>query len=53
MGARTYIGNGPNLIVKAIAKEDGIKMPSFVGYMAWSVCVLLPVFAGATILFFV
>ena len=42
MGANTYIGNGPNFMVKAIAEGDGIKMPSFFGYMAWSVGVLIP-----------
>ena len=34
MGANTYIGNGPNFMVKAIAEENGVKMPSFFGYMA-------------------
>jgi Na+/H+ antiporter NhaD/arsenite permease-like protein len=43
MGALTYIGNAPNFMVYAIAVERGIKMPSFVGYMAWSALVLLPV----------
>ena len=39
MGANTYIGNGPNFMVKAIAEENGVKMPSFFGYMAyWSAC---------------
>ena len=37
MGANTYIGNAPNFMVKAIAEERGIQMPSFFGYMAWSV----------------
>ena len=36
MGANTYIGNAPNFMVKAIAEESGIRMPSFFGYMAWS-----------------
>ena len=44
MGANTYIGNAPNFMVKAIAEENGVKMPSFFGYMAWSVCILIPVF---------
>ena len=44
MGAMTYIGNAPNFMVKSIAEEAGIKMPSFFGYMAYSVCVLVPVF---------
>jgi len=45
MGANTYIGNGPNFMVKAIAEENGVKMPSFFGYMAWSLAVLIPLFA--------
>jgi Na+/H+ antiporter NhaD/arsenite permease-like protein len=45
MGAMTYIGNAPNFMVYAIATERGVKMPSFFGYMIWSVLVLLPVFA--------
>lgn len=45
MGAMTYIGNAPNFMVKAIAKQDGVEMPSFVGYMLWSAAILLPVFA--------
>ncbi len=44
MGAMTYIGNAPNLMVKAIAESRGIAMPSFFGYMAWSVGVLIPLF---------
>jgi Na+/H+ antiporter NhaD/arsenite permease-like protein len=46
MGAMTYIGNGPNFMVKAIAEESGYKMPSFFGYFAISAIVLLPAFAG-------
>jgi Na+/H+ antiporter NhaD/arsenite permease-like protein len=45
MGAMTYIGNGPNFMVKAIAEQSGVKMPSFFGYIMYSVGVLLPVFA--------
>jgi Na+/H+ antiporter NhaD/arsenite permease-like protein len=45
LGALTYIGNAPNLMVQAIASERGVKMPSFFGYMLWSCAVLLPVFA--------
>ena len=45
MGAMTYVGNAPNFMVYAIATERGVKMPSFFGYMIWSVLVLLPVFA--------
>jgi len=44
MGAMTYIGNAPNFMVYAIATERGIRMPSFFGYMLWSLAVLLPVF---------
>jgi Na+/H+ antiporter NhaD/arsenite permease-like protein len=53
MGANTYIGNAPNFMVKAIAEEAGVKMPSFFGYMAWSVIFLLPSFALLTWLFFI
>jgi len=48
MGAMTYIGNAPNLMIYAIAVERGVKMPSFFGYMLWSAAVLLPVFAALT-----
>jgi Na+/H+ antiporter NhaD/arsenite permease-like protein len=44
MGANTYIGNAPNMMVKAIAEQRGVDMPSFFGYMAWSVSVLVPSF---------
>ena len=52
MGANTYIGNGPNFMVKAIAEENGVKMPSFFGYMAYSCGILLPTFVVVTLLFF-
>lgn len=52
MGANTYIGNGPNFMVKAIAEERGVKMPSFFGYMAYSGAILIPVFILTTFLFF-
>jgi Na+/H+ antiporter NhaD/arsenite permease-like protein len=52
MGANTYIGNGPNFMVKAIAEENGVKMPSFFGYMAWSAAILIPLFVAVTFLFF-
>lgn len=52
MGANTYIGNGPNLMVAAIAREEGVPMPTFFGYMAWSGAILLPVFAAVTWLAF-
>ena len=45
MGALTYIGNAPNFMVYAIASERGVAMPSFFGFMLWSVVVLMPVFA--------
>jgi Na+/H+ antiporter NhaD/arsenite permease-like protein len=51
MGALTYVGNAPNLMIQAIAAERGVKMPSFFGYMIWSCAVLLPVFALITYLF--
>ena len=52
MGANSYIGNAPNLLVYAIAKDRGIRMPSFFGYMAWSGAILLPVFGLVTLVFF-
>lgn len=51
-GALSYIGNGPNFMVKAIADETGIKMPSFFGYMKWSFAILIPVFVVITYLFY-
>jgi Na+/H+ antiporter NhaD/arsenite permease-like protein len=45
MGAMTYIGNGPNFMVRAIAESSGVKMPSFFGYMAYSCLILLPLLA--------
>ncbi len=53
MGANTYIGNAPNLMVTAIAISRGIRMPSFFGYMAWSVGVLVPLFIVMTFIWFV
>jgi Na+/H+ antiporter NhaD/arsenite permease-like protein len=52
MGANTYIGNAPNFMVKSIAEERNIKMPSFFGYMVYSVGILVPLFLLVTILFF-
>lgn len=52
MGANTYIGNAPNFMVKSIAEENDIKMPSFFGYILWSVSCLIPVFIIDTIVFF-
>jgi Na+/H+ antiporter NhaD/arsenite permease-like protein len=51
MGAFTYIGNAPNFMIYAIASERGIKMPSFFGYMVWSIVVLTPVMIAVTYLF--
>ncbi len=53
MGANTYIGNGPNFMVKAIADESGTKMPSFLGYMLWSGAILIPIFIVVTFLVFI
>ena len=52
MGAMTYIGNGPNFMVKAIAERTGVRMPSFFGYMLYSASVLLPVMVAVTWIFF-
>jgi len=52
MGANTYIGNAPNLMVKAIAEDRGVKMPSFFGYMLWSVGILVPLFIVLTFIWF-
>ena len=52
MGANTYIGNGPNFMVRSIAEERGVRMPSFGGYMLYSGAVLLPVFVLVTLVFF-
>ena len=52
MGANTYIGNAPNFMVKSIADENGIRMPSFFGYLVWSFGILVPVFLLDTLVFF-
>ena len=52
MGALSYIGNAPNMMVESIAKRRGIKMPTFFGYMTWSFTILIPVFLLATLVFF-
>ncbi len=52
MGANTYIGNGPNFMVKAIAEHSGLEMPSFLAYMGWSAAVLIPLFLIETFAFF-
>jgi Na+/H+ antiporter NhaD/arsenite permease-like protein len=51
LGAMTYIGNGPNFMVKAIAEQAGVKMPSFFGYCGYSLGVLLPVFILVSLFF--
>jgi Na+/H+ antiporter NhaD/arsenite permease-like protein len=50
MGALTYIGNAPNLMVYAVAEENGIRMPSFFGYTLWATVILVPIFALLTLL---
>ena len=52
MGANSYIGNGPNFMVKAIAEQAGVRMPSFFAYLAYSGGVLLPIFGIVTVVFF-
>ncbi len=51
MGANTYIGNAPNFMVKTISVEHQIKMPSFFGYMVWSITILVPIFVLVTYIF--
>lgn len=52
MGANTYIGNAPNFMVYAIARDQGVAMPSFFGYMLWSGAVLIPIFVIVSLVFF-
>jgi Na+/H+ antiporter NhaD/arsenite permease-like protein len=52
MGANTYIGNAPNFMVRSIAQERGVAMPSFFGYMAWSCGILLPLFGVVSLIFY-
>ncbi len=52
MGALTYIGNAPNLMVRAIAERRGVRMPGFFAYLAWSGAVLIPLFVLSTLVFF-
>ncbi len=52
MGANTYIGNAPNFMVRAIAEEQNVAMPSFFGYMVWSFGILIPLFFLVNYLFF-
>jgi Na+/H+ antiporter NhaD/arsenite permease-like protein len=51
MGAMTYIGNAPNFMIRSIAKQHGVAMPSFLGYMVWSSLILVPLFAALSYLF--
>jgi Na+/H+ antiporter NhaD/arsenite permease-like protein len=53
MGANTYIGNGPNFLVRGIAERSGVKLPSFFGYMLWSGLILIPLFVLVSFVFFV
>lgn len=54
MGAMTYIGNGPNFMVKAIAEQSGVRMPSFFGFVIrYSIPILVPVFVIITVIFLV
>lgn len=52
MGANTYIGNAPNFMVRSIAESSDVPMPSFLGYMSWSICILIPLFLLTTWIFF-
>ena len=52
MGANTYIGNAPNFMVKSISDENGVNMPSFFGYIGWSLVFLVPVFILDMLVFF-
>ncbi len=52
MGAMTYIGNAPNFMVKSIAEESKINMPSFFGFMVWSIIILIPCMILISLLFF-
>ena len=53
MGANTYIGNAPNFMVRSIAEESGIPMPSFFGYMfKYSIVILMPIFILVNLIFF-
>ena len=52
LGAMTYIGNAPNLMVRAVAQEWEVPMPSFFGYMAWACVFLVPLFLLMSLIFF-
>jgi Na+/H+ antiporter NhaD/arsenite permease-like protein len=53
MGANTYIGNAPNFMIKSIAEENGVRMPSFFGYLLrYAFVFLIPTFVLVTFIFF-
>ncbi|MDR1545597.1 MAG: sodium:proton antiporter [Deltaproteobacteria bacterium] len=52
MGANSYIGNAPNFMVRSIAEERGVRMPSFFGYLGWSCCILVPLFLIVSLIFY-
>jgi Na+/H+ antiporter NhaD/arsenite permease-like protein len=53
MGANSYIGNAPNFMIKSIAEEAGVRMPSFIGYMLkYSIPILVPLFIVITLIFY-
>jgi Na+/H+ antiporter NhaD/arsenite permease-like protein len=52
MGCLTYIGNGPNLMIKEIAEHRGIRMPNFLTYLGIALLIMVPAFIGVTVLFF-
>jgi len=52
MGAYTYVGNAPNLMVKAVAEHHGIRMPGFFGYLLWSGIILSPLFLVISLVWF-
>jgi Na+/H+ antiporter NhaD/arsenite permease-like protein len=51
MGAGTYIGNGPNFMVKSIAEQHGVRMPSFFGYLLYAAAVLIPIYVAVSLVF--
>ena len=52
MGAMSYIGNAPNIMVKSIAEENKINIPSFFGFMFWSICILVPILIVFSLIYF-
>ena len=51
MGANSYLGNAPNFMIKAICEEQGIRMPSFFGYLVWAAVILMPLYCVITAVF--